>query len=125
MKRIVVVGAGFAGLWGAVGAARKLDGLGIGPSDAGVTLVSRDAYHGIRVRFYEKDLSGVRVPLDQVLGPIGVERVEGNVTGIDVAARQVRAETASGERTLPYDRLVFATGSRLQVSSSLAAREIL
>jgi NADH dehydrogenase len=31
MRRIVVLGAGFAGLWAAIGAARKLDELGIGP----------------------------------------------------------------------------------------------
>ena len=34
--------------------------------------------------------------------PIGVRRVEGEVTGIGLAAQ-----------TLPYDRLVFALGSRL------------
>ena len=30
MQRIVVLGAGFAGLWAAIGAARKLDEIGIG-----------------------------------------------------------------------------------------------
>ena len=32
LQRIVVLGAGFAGLWSAIGAARKLDELGIGPN---------------------------------------------------------------------------------------------
>ena len=31
VKRIVVLGSGFAGLWSAVGAAHKLDELGCGP----------------------------------------------------------------------------------------------
>ena len=31
VKRILVLGGGFAGLWSAVGAARKLDELGYGP----------------------------------------------------------------------------------------------
>jgi NADH dehydrogenase len=30
VQRIVVLGAGFAGLWAAIGAARKLDEIGIG-----------------------------------------------------------------------------------------------
>ena len=49
-KQIVVLGGGFAGLWSAVGAARKLDELGYGPEAVAVTLVNRDGYHCIRVR---------------------------------------------------------------------------
>ena len=83
MRRIVVLGAGFAGLIAAVGAARKLAELNIAKSDIAVTVVNRDPWHAIRVRNYETDLSDVRVPLDDVLGPIGVDLVIGEVTGID------------------------------------------
>jgi NADH dehydrogenase len=113
MKHIVVIGGGFAGLWSAMGAARKLDELHVAPDDVAITLVSRDRYHSIRVRNYERDLSNARVPLDQVLAPIGVRRVEGNVTGIDFARQQLHVETADGNMTLLYDRLVCAAGSRL------------
>jgi NADH dehydrogenase len=112
-KRIVVLGGGFAGLWSAVGAARKLDELGHGPEAVEITLVNRDGYHCIRVRNYEADLSEVRVPLDEVLGPVGVRRVEGEVIGIDPAGQTVTVTTADGQRTLPYDRLVFALGSQV------------
>ena len=112
-KQIVVLGGGFAGLWSAVGAARKLDELGHGPEAAEVTLVNRDGYHCIRVRNYEADLSAVRVPLDDVLGPVSVRRLEGEVAGIDLTEQTVAVATASGQRTLPYDRLVFALGSQL------------
>ena len=112
-QRILVLGGGFAGLWSAVGAARKLDELGIPAHEVGVTLVNRDAYHSIRVRNYEADLDRVRVPLDAVLGPIGVERVEGPVLGLDVGARTVWVQTAAGPRALAYARLVFALGSEL------------
>jgi NADH dehydrogenase len=108
-----VLGGGFAGLWSAVGAARKLDELGLGPEEAEVTLVNRDGYHCIRVRNYEADLSAVRVLLDDVLGPIGVGRLEGEVAGIDLAGQNVTVTIANGQRTLPYDRLVFALGSQL------------
>ena len=114
IKRILVLGGGFAGLWSAVGAARAVDRYGA-PADAvRVTLVNRDAYHAIRVRNYEADLSDVRVPLDDVLEPAGVERVEGEVMQIDVARSEVLVLTSQGGmRTLGYDRLVYALGSEL------------
>jgi NADH dehydrogenase len=112
-KQVVVLGGGFAGLWSAVGAARKLDELGVGADAVQVTLVNAGAYHCIRVRNYERDLRPVRVALDQVLGPIGVGRVDGHVTAIDPAQRTVAVQTAAGARRLPYDRLVLATGSQL------------
>jgi NADH dehydrogenase len=112
-KRILVLGGGFAGLWSAVGAARKLDELGHGPDAVEVALINRDAFHNIRVRNYEADLTPVRVPLDDVLGPVGVQHVEGEVAGIDLAGQAVTVTTARGLEILPYDRLVFALGSQL------------
>jgi NADH dehydrogenase len=76
-ERIVVLGGGFAGLWSAVGAARKLDELGVGFDRVEVTLVDRSPFHSIRVRNYEAELGDTRVPLDDVLCPIGVRRVGG------------------------------------------------
>jgi NADH:ubiquinone reductase (H+-translocating) len=111
--RIVVLGGGFAGLWSAVGAARKLDELGKSAEPVEVILVNRDAFHSIRVRNYESDLASIRVPLDDVLGPAGIRRVEGEVVGIDVSKRTVRLKTTSGPESLAYDRLVFALGSQL------------
>ena len=112
-KRILVLGGGFAGLWSALGAARKLDELGRGPDAVEVTLVNRDAFHSIRVRNYESDLTAVRVPLDDVLGPVGVRRVEGQVADLDSSAQAVTVNTVDGPRTLLYDRLVFALGSQV------------
>jgi NADH dehydrogenase len=112
-KRILVLGGGFAGLWSAVGAARKLDELGHGPDRVVVTLVNRDGFHNIRVRNYETDISEVQVPLDDVLGPIGVEHIEGDVVRLDVVGQTVTVTTARGTITLPYDWLVFALGSQL------------
>ena len=112
-KQILVLGGGFAGLWSAIGAARKLDELGYGPEAAEVTLVNRDGYHSIRVRNYEADLSAVRVPLHDVLGPAGIRRLEGEVAAIDLIEQTVRVNIANGQRILHYDRLVFTLGSEL------------
>ena len=112
-SRILVLGGGFAGLWSAVVAARALDEFGIGPEAVQVTVVNRDQWHSIRVRNYEPDLNSVRVPLAEVLDPIDVDLVTGEVVGIDFASRQVTYSTGAAHRSISYDRLVFALGSRL------------
>jgi NADH dehydrogenase len=113
VKRILVLGAGFAGLIAAAGAARKLAELKISKDDIAVTIVNRDPWHSIRVRNYETDLSDVRVALDDVLGPIGVDLVVGDVTGLDCGRREVACTVDRRPTMLPYDRLLFALGSEL------------
>jgi NADH:ubiquinone reductase (H+-translocating) len=112
-KRILVAGGGFAGLWSAIGAARKLDELGYGPDEVEVTLVNRDAFHGIRVRNYEPDLTPIRVPLPEVLDPVGIRYVEGELADVDLAGQVLTVQSVNGRQTLSYDRLVVALGSRL------------
>lgn len=114
-KRMVILGGGFAGLWSALAAARRLDQMGLGPGEVTITLVNRDSYHGIRVRNYEADLHSVRIPLDDVLKPVGIERVEGEVAAIDVPNQVVHVKEAASNnlRALSYDRLVIALGSQL------------
>jgi NADH dehydrogenase len=113
MQRIVVLGGGFAGLIGAVGAARKLAELNISRDDIAVTLVNRDPWHAIRVRNYESDLSDVRVPLGDVLRPVGIDLVVAEVAGLDCARREISCTVAGSPTILPYDRLLFALGSEL------------
>ncbi len=112
-KNIIVIGGGFAGLWSSIGAARKLDELGIGPERVEITMINRDAWHGIRVRNYENDLSRIRVPLNSVLRPAGVHLIEGEVTDINPNDRSVAVKTSEGHRDVIYDRLVFAAGSQV------------
>ncbi|WP_204080437.1 NAD(P)/FAD-dependent oxidoreductase [Mycobacterium riyadhense] len=110
MIQVVVIGSGFAGLWAALGAARRLDELGVPARAVGVTVLSAKPFHDIRVRNYEADLSACRIPLADVLDPAGVTHITTEVTGIDVDARCVA--TATGQ-TYGYDRLVLAAGSRV------------
>ena len=108
--RVLVLGSGFAGLWAALGAARRLDELGAAPGAVDVTVISSQPFHDIRVRNYEADLSACRIPLQDLLDPAGVGHITADVTGIDAAAATV--STADGA-TLGYDRLVLALGSRV------------
>lgn len=110
LTRVLVIGSGFAGLWAALGAARRLDQLAVPPGTVDITVLSDKPFHDIRVRNYEADLSACRIPLADVLDPAGVAHVTANVTGIDAGARKV---TSSSGQTYRYDRLVLAAGSRL------------
>jgi NADH dehydrogenase len=112
MARIVVLGAGFAGLWAAIGAARKRDEIGAS-SDIEIRVVDRNPYHNIRVRNYEVDLGEVAIPLAKLLDPIGVGHGIGEVEAIDPARREISLVTGGGDETLTYDRLVLALGSEV------------
>jgi len=109
--RIVVAGAGYAGLHVALRLAARLrhkPGMEL-------TLVDRHDYHQVltelpRVAGGTRAADAVRIPLDDVLaGRAGfVGFVEAEITGFDLARRQLL--TAGGG--IPYTRLVLALGSR-------------
>ncbi|MFI6773148.1 NAD(P)/FAD-dependent oxidoreductase [Nocardia sp. NPDC050412] len=106
---VVVLGSGFAGLWAALAAARRLDELGVAVGTVDVTMISSTPYHDIRVRDYETDLSTSRIPLSALLDPVGIKHIIGEVTAIDALARVV--ESTAGAHG--YDRLVLALGSQV------------
>jgi NADH dehydrogenase len=113
MQRILVLGGGFAGLWAAAGAARKRAELDLGTNTIEIVLVDRSAYHNIRVRNYEPDLSDVVIPLARVLDPIGVRHVRAEVRGIDTTSQVVEVATEGRIEAISYDTLVVALGSAL------------
>ncbi|WP_018603074.1 NAD(P)/FAD-dependent oxidoreductase [Mycobacterium sp. 155] len=108
--RVLVLGSGFAGLWAALGAARRLDELGVSTDAVEVVVISSQPFHDIRVRNYEADISACRIPLSDLLDPVGVRHIVGDVTGIDVEGRTV--SVADGTR-YTFDRLVLALGSHV------------
>jgi NADH dehydrogenase len=113
MARILVLGAGFAGLWAAIGAARKREEIGAAAADVEILVVDRNPFHNIRVRNYEVDLSEVAIPLGELLDPVGVVHRVAEVDAIDPDKRQVRVSTGAGSEVLAYDRLVVTLGSQL------------
>ncbi|MDI4239179.1 FAD-dependent oxidoreductase [Bradyrhizobium sp. Arg237L] len=112
MARIIVLGAGFAGLWAAIGAARKRDEIGR-MAEVEILVIDRNPYHNIRVRNYEVDLTKAAIPLAEVLDPIGVAHGVAEVQAIDAVKQQVSVVTRDGPEVLTYDRLVLALGSEL------------
>ncbi|OBF73974.1 NADH dehydrogenase [Mycobacterium sp. 852002-51613_SCH5001154] len=120
MTAVVVIGSGFAGLWAALGAARRLDELAIPTGVVDITVLATQPFHDIRVRNYEADLRPCRVPLAGLLDPVGVAHVATEVTAIDTDARTV---ATSGGVTYDYDRLVLASGSHVQKPAVPGLRE--
>jgi NADH dehydrogenase len=112
MARILVLGAGFAGLWAAIGAARKLDEIGRA-AEVEILVVDRNPYHNIRVRNYEVDLSDVALPLAGLLDPVGIHHIVAEVGSIDPDRQQVTVTSNRGREILAYDRLLLALGSEL------------
>jgi NADH:ubiquinone reductase (H+-translocating) len=103
--RIVIIGAGFGGLT----AATRLGGV-----DAVVTVIDRRNHHLFQPLLYQVATAALS-PAD-IAGPIrgilsrqpNTRVILGTVTAIDVESRAVLI----GERRVPYDQLIIATGAR-------------
>jgi NADH dehydrogenase len=113
MPRILVLGAGFAGLWAALGAARKREEIGAKASDTEILVIDRNPYHNIRVRNYEVELDEAAIPLAKLLDPVGVKHRLAEVESIDVARQEVVIATGGRRETQSYDRLVLTLGGEL------------
>ncbi|MEU4323662.1 NAD(P)/FAD-dependent oxidoreductase [Nonomuraea dietziae] len=102
---IVVIGAGYAGTT----AALRLD------RSHRVTLISADGHFSQRIRLHELAAGrpSITVPLAELTRGTGIDTVTATVSGLDLEAKLVR--TADG-RTFGYDTLVYALGSRTDVS---------
>ncbi|UZE21381.1 NAD(P)/FAD-dependent oxidoreductase [Pseudomonas sp. B21-056] len=111
-QHILVVGAGFGGLWSALSAARLLDQHD--RNDVQITVLAPQAELRIRPRFYEPDVHTMKAPLDDLFNAVGVNFVQGSAESVDADLKQVGYRNASGAHgTLNYDRLVLAAGSQL------------
>ncbi|HXZ85752.1 MAG TPA: FAD-dependent oxidoreductase, partial [Myxococcota bacterium] len=102
MKRVVIVGAGFAGLNAAraLGAERALE----------LSVLDRRNHHLFQPLLYQVATgalspANIAAPLRAVVRKQRNTRVVlGEVTGFDVANRRVRL----GEESIPYDTLILA-----------------
>src|SRR5215469_7698222 len=112
--RLVIIGAGFAGMYAALSAARLRDIQGVSPEELAIALVAPEPTLVVRPRLYEAKPETVTAPLQDVLKAIDVVYVQGSADTIDAKSRTLEIVGAKGTRKkLSYDRLVVATGSRL------------
>ncbi|MHC2274639.1 NADH dehydrogenase [Bradyrhizobium diazoefficiens] len=112
--RLLIIGAGFAGMYAALSSARLRDIQGVSPDDLEIALIAPEPTLVVRPRLYEPKPETLTAPLLDVLRAIDVDYIQGSAETIDTKARMVQIATPRGTRTtLSYDRLVIATGSRL------------
>ena len=103
LPRVVIVGGGFGGLYGA---------RGLASAPVRITLIDKRNYHLFRPMLYQ--VATGLLSADQIAGPLrsilsrqrNVEVLLDEVTGIDAQARLVHLPRYD----LPYDFLILATG---------------
>ncbi|TDT98457.1 NADH dehydrogenase FAD-containing subunit [Streptomyces sp. 846.5] len=106
MNKIVILGAGYAGMATAMSLAARTRKR----EDVHITLVNAQRRFTERLRLHQtasgRELTNLQIP--ELVAGTGIEFVEGWVTAVDAEARTVRVDD---ERSLPYDTLVYALGS--------------
>lgn len=112
MRRVVILGAGYAGLH-AFSAMRSRLRLMLARKEVELIVVSRDphhTYHGWtgEVLTGDLDVGSTLTPLAPILGE---SFVQGDVVAADLGGQTLTVRTEAGERQLAYDHLVIAAGS--------------
>ena len=90
-----------------------------------ITLINKADVFVERIRLHEQ---AVRKParvlkLTQVLRGTGVAFVQGCVQSLDAQNKHVHIQTNTGAQAIPYDKLVYALGSFVDVDTLPGARE--
>ena len=116
-KQILIVGAGFAGMWAALSAARLAD-KHQQPID--ITVIAPQPELRVRPRFYENDVQTLVAPLQPLFDATGVNFLRGTVTQLLPQSKEVSWTDETGQKHLhSYDQLILASGS--QVNRSMVA----
>jgi NADH:ubiquinone reductase (H+-translocating) len=108
MHRVVIVGCGFAGLFAAKALRR---------APVEVVVVDRSNHHLFQPLLYQVATGvlsegDIAPPIRDVLRhQRNASVVLGEVSDVDVAARQLTIDTLGSTTTLPYDSLIVATGA--------------
>lgn len=112
--RLVIIGAGFAGMYAALAAARLRDIKGVSADELEIMLVAPEPALVVRPRLYEPDPETMTADLEPVLSAVEVVYVRGRAEAVNTSCRSlVVADPGGAWNSILYDRLIVATGSRL------------
>ncbi len=113
MERILIVGAGFAGMYAALSAAHLRDKQGVSPDTLEIAVIAPEPRLVIRPRLYERAPETMVAPLAELFAAVDVRYEQGRVDVIESAGKSVVIVGPDGmRRTQRYDRLVLAAGSQ-------------
>jgi NADH dehydrogenase len=110
--QIVIVGSGFAGTMAALAASRLRHEKNVSPAALAITVVSPEPEMVVRPRLYERKPETMVAPLGDLFTATDIHHARGMVDRIDRVAGVVGLRGPDGRTsTLPFDRLVLASGS--------------
>lgn len=109
-NKIVIIGAGFAGVWSAL-SARRLATI-TKNENLEITVISPEPTLVMRPRLYEANPSEMTSPLGPILEAAGVTFIRGTAEKIQTETNTVTVRSLDGtDSTISYDRLILAAGS--------------
>jgi NADH dehydrogenase len=122
LQRIVIIGAGFSGIWSALGAKRLIaSNLEQGGPDIEVIIIAPEERLVVRPRLYEANPASMSAPLGDLFRATGVQFIKGVVQSILPDKHEVAyIDPITGTRSVvTYDKLILAAGSHLQRPSGI------
>jgi NADH dehydrogenase len=117
--KVVVIGAGYAGLTAALRVASKARGV------AHITLINATETFVERVRLHQA-AAGQKVKARRIEPAIrrrGGTFLQGRVTSIQPNAKTLTVQTSGGAQTVAYDTLIYALGSTIERDRVPGVRE--
>ncbi|KAH7413976.1 pyridine nucleotide-disulfide oxidoreductase family protein [Phaeosphaeria sp. MPI-PUGE-AT-0046c] len=110
-QSLVIVGAGFAGVWSAL-AAKHLANTSDKTDALVITVIAPEPVLVMRPRLYEAEPSTLVHPLGALFKDAGIKFIPGIVKTIDTENRMIEIQSASAtDSSVRYDRLILAAGS--------------
>ncbi|RGP64687.1 pyridine nucleotide-disulfide oxidoreductase family [Fusarium sporotrichioides] len=119
-SKIVIIGAGFAGVWSALSAQRLIN-LRNKEQDIEILVIAPEPWLTMRPRLYEANASAMKQPLATLFKAAGIGFVQGTVETIDTNLQTVHVQSSSGDESyVHFDRLILAAGSAVVRPKSVA-----
>ncbi|KAJ5917982.1 hypothetical protein N7454_010357 [Penicillium verhagenii] len=123
MAKIVIIGAGFAGVWSAL-SAKRLATLANKVGSLEIEVIAPEPSLVMRPRLYEANPSEMTHSLGLPFKEAGVSFFQGIAQKIDTETNTVHAKSVNGVlSTIKYDRLILAAGSSVVRPQAIAGIE--
>ncbi len=121
-KRVVIVGAGYAGIHAAMTLRKKRKKAGF--SDLQITVIDKNDYHSLLTELHEVagnriSEDGIIIPLRRIFNATDIEVIKDKIVKYDFAAKKV----CSDGTEYKYDYLILAQGSETNFFGIEGAQE--